>query len=159
MNVLEGVPSRTGAYALVLYLPRAQRLAVGRLGTFRFPQGTYVYLGQAGGPGGLQARLRRHVLGPRTQRWHVDFLRAYAQPVAWGWRTEFGGPDLPLECQWSQALAGLPGVFIPAPGFGASDCRSGCPAHLFGLPGWPMEPSLEDFLGLDGFVVSTSPKG
>ncbi len=154
MRDLEGVPSLPGAYVVVLRLPQARRLSVGRLGTFLFPRGTYAYLGQAGRPGGLQARLRRHVLGPRTRRWHVDFLRTYAQPVAWGWRTGPGEPGLPLECQWSQALAGLPGVFVPAPGFGASDCPSGCPAHLLGLPRWPMEPSLEDFLGLTGFVVS-----
>lgn len=158
MNVLEGVPPQPGAYVLVLYLPQTRRLAIGRLGTFSFPRGTYVYLGQARGPGGLRARLRRHVLGPRTRRWHIDVLRACAQPLAWGWRTGPGDPRRPPECQWSQAVAALPGVFVPAPGFGASDCHAGCPAHLLGLPRWPMEPPLEDVLGLDGFVVSASPE-
>jgi len=36
----------------------------------------------------------------------------------------------PLECHWSQALAKAPGAEIPRAGFGASDCRSGCAAHL-----------------------------
>lgn len=44
---------------------------------------------------------------------------------------------VPLECCWSTYLAAKPGVSIPAPGFGASDCRSGCMAHFFKLPGDP----------------------
>jgi Uri superfamily endonuclease len=42
--------------------------------------------------------------------------------------------DMPLECAWSRALAALPGAMMPVRGLGASDCRSGCAAHLIGLP-------------------------
>lgn len=34
------------------------------------------------------------------------------------------------ECVLSQALAQTPGVRVPIPGFGATDCRCGWPAHL-----------------------------
>ena len=37
---------------------------------------------------------------------------------------------IPLECVWSQALLELPGASAPVRGFGASDCHSGCEAHL-----------------------------
>jgi len=54
----------------------------------------------------------------------VDFLRAHARPVAIWWSE---GAER-KECAWAGALARLPGADLPAPGFGASDCR--CPAHL-----------------------------
>jgi len=37
---------------------------------------------------------------------------------------------LPDECLWSQKLASMPGVVVPVPGFGASDCQNDCQAHL-----------------------------
>lgn len=40
----------------------------------------------------------------------------------------------PMECDWSESLAAMPGIHVPAPGFGASDCQRRCPAHLFLLP-------------------------
>ena len=46
-----------GAYALVLHLERKEEITVGRLGTFAFPAGYYLYAGSALGPGGLEARL------------------------------------------------------------------------------------------------------
>jgi len=48
----------------------------------------------------------------------------------------------PLECLWSQALAKLPDARISAPKFGASDCRSGCCAHLVAFPAQPGEHLL-----------------
>jgi Uri superfamily endonuclease len=37
------------------------------------------------------------------------------------------------ECAIVAAALRLPGVGIPAPGFGSTDCRA-CPAHLLRLP-------------------------
>lgn len=37
------------------------------------------------------------------------------------------------ECAIVAAIGALPGVTVPAPGFGSSDCRV-CPAHLLLLP-------------------------
>jgi len=109
---------------LVLRLPRPTTIGVGRLGRVRFPAGWYVYAGSARGPGGLAARISRHLRSPKPLRWHVDYLRVDAQPVqiwyALGARRR--------ECSWAQALSGLPGASIPVPHFGASDCH--CPAHL-----------------------------
>ncbi len=154
MEQVQRLPPHPGAYVLVLYLSRKRTVSVGRLGRFSFPQGAYVYLGQAGGSGGLRARLLRHVRGPSVLRWHIDFLRTWAEPVAVGWRLGPVGPEGPWECVWSRRLIALDGVWVPVPGFGASDCRRGCPAHLLGLPRWPVEPSLEDVLGLTGFVLA-----
>ena len=42
------------------------------------------------------------------------------------------------ECGCLQRLAALPEAFFPLAGFGASDCRGGCRAHLVAFP--PPEP-------------------
>ena len=123
------LPSQPGAYALALRLERPTRLQVGALGAVLFPVGVYVYLGSARGPGGIRARLGRHLRGAAHPRWHVDYLRAVAQPIACAYTTA-PPPGMPWECAWSQALAALPEAWVPLPGFGASDCRHGCPAHL-----------------------------
>ncbi len=134
------LPPASGAYALALRLEHGIQLQVGKLGTAFFPAGVYFYLGSAHGPGGIRARLGRHLQGGVRLRWHVDYLRAVAVPAAWAITTD-PAPGLPWECTWSQRLAALPEAWIPLPGFGASDCRYGCPAHLIGLPleaPWPV---------------------
>ncbi len=118
------LPDSPGTYVLVLHLPRPIAIHVGRLGRFRFPAGWYAYAGSAHGPGGLAVRLNRHLRLPKPLRWHIDYLREHAPPVEI-WYTVGDGKR---ECIWAQALAGLAGAHIPAPRFGASDCR--CPAHL-----------------------------
>jgi len=135
VNTRPSLPSQPGAYWLVLYLPRALTLVVGRKGQARFPAGWYVYTGSAHGPGGIRSRLGRHLRGSPRQRWHIDYLRTVAQPVAWGWTTA-PAPTLPWECRWAQALAAHPAAYWPLPGFGASDCRHRCPAHLVGFLQW-----------------------
>ncbi|HIQ09546.1 MAG TPA: DUF123 domain-containing protein, partial [Anaerolineaceae bacterium] len=55
------LPSTPGAYALALRLERPVGLRVGALGVWDFPEGVYVYLGSARGPGGIRARLGRHL--------------------------------------------------------------------------------------------------
>lgn len=129
------LPDLAGTYALSFSLPEAVKVRIGRLGWFDFPAGEYVYLGSARGPGGLRARLGRHISGKGAIHWHIDYLRPYFELGAVGYLTGSNN----LECAWSQSLAALPAARLPAPGFGASDCTWGCPAHLVAFP--PGEPS------------------
>ncbi len=124
------LPREPGSYGLVLELPAGQRLQVGRLGAFDFPPGIYLYLGSAAGPGGVAARLGRHLVGGRRRHWHIDALRRVARPLAAWWATGEA-----LEHIWARQWLAHPGSVAPAPGFGASDCR--CPSHLVWLPALP----------------------
>ena len=56
-----GLPVIPGAYGLVIRLPAEFNGRVGALGSVTLSPGTYLYLGSAYGPGGLAARLRRHL--------------------------------------------------------------------------------------------------
>jgi Uri superfamily endonuclease len=98
---MEGVPGLPGTYVLVLVVEDEQQVRVGRLGEFRIPPGWLAYVGSARGPGGLAARLARHLRHPKPPVWHIDFLRAVARPVAIWWAT---GTDR-RECLWATALA------------------------------------------------------
>lgn len=123
-----------GTYALALRLAQGQWINVGRLGRFLFPSGFYLYVGSALGPGGLAARLGRHLRREKRLHWHVDYLRVWANlPGAY-----YVESRERRECSWARLLLDLPGASLPAPGFGASDCR--CPAHLVHLLHLPDKP-------------------
>ncbi|MBC7262431.1 MAG: GIY-YIG nuclease family protein [Chloroflexi bacterium] len=113
-----------GTYALILKLEKETRIRIGRLGTFSFPPGYYVYVGSALGSGGLQARLARHQRSDKKLHWHIDYLLAHARIV--GIQVDHSGKQ--LECRWAQLLLSEPWAQVVAPRFGASDCR--CPTHL-----------------------------
>jgi Uri superfamily endonuclease len=123
------IPSLPGSYGLCLILSAPMNLQIGQLGRCAFPAGRFVYLGSAWGPGGLRARLGRHIRGTGKLHWHIDWLRKEAVLEMAFFSTSLAR----LECTWSQVLACMDGAFIPAAKFGAADCRSGCLAHLVGF--------------------------
>lgn len=125
------LPEAPGTYVLILRLPQPTAVSVGKLGDFTFPTGWYAYVGSAQGPGGLAARISRHLRGSKSCHWHIDYLRLHAEPVS-VWYTASGQK---VECKWAQALSELPGASTPVSDFGSSDCR--CPAHLFWFPRHP----------------------
>ncbi len=128
-----GTPARTpGSYLLLLELPAAATIQVGRLGAFSFPQGWYVYVGSA--LSGLDQRISRHLRPSGVRRWHLDYLRTAAHIVD---VKRFPDPQR-RECELAGAVLALPEASVPAPRFGASDCR--CPAHLIHFP---RRPALE----------------
>jgi len=128
------IPSKPGAYALELSIHQKHSIQVGKLGKFDFEPGEYIYLGSACGPGGLQARLRHHLQDRNVKHpyWQIDYLKPLAEMrgVYLLERVEGYRPSTSIECLWSQTLSGLPECSIPVKGFGASDCHSGCSAHL-----------------------------
>ncbi len=82
--------------------------------------GLYLYCGSARGPGGLAARLARHMRREKRAHWHVDQLTC-AGDVLGAW--VFPGGD---ECAVNATLEKFP---TPLEGFGSSDCRH-CRSHL-----------------------------
>lgn len=122
------LPAAPGTYVLLVRLDTPLALTPGRLGEVVLPAGLLAYVGSAHGPGGLRARLLRHLRRDKPAHWHVDALTA-AAPVAEIWLRASGER---LECGWARALASRPGVREPVRGFGSSDCR--CRSHLLALP-------------------------
>jgi Uri superfamily endonuclease len=118
-------PACAGAYVLVIDLRRRLRVALAGRAPVTLPPGRYLYCGSARGPGGIRARLARHLRRGKPIHWHVDRLTE-AGRVAGAWVVPGGD-----ECALVARLAALP---VPIPGFGASDCHRRCPSHLLHQP-------------------------
>ncbi len=116
-------PAAPGAYVLVIDLAAPLTLTNARADGHVLPPGTYAYCGSAGGPGGLRARIARHLRQAKPLRWHVDALTVAGRVVSVGWTLDV------TECALLGRVLALPGSRVPVPGFGSSDCRR-CPAHL-----------------------------
>lgn len=127
---LDSIPRAPGTYLLVLRSRQGVRIEVGRLGPLEVAPGVYLYVGSAFGPGGLRARVGHHLGAARRPHWHIDYLRAVAGVEA-VWYVADG---VRREHIWAARLMAAPGVHVPQPGFGASDC--GCVSHLFHVPSW-----------------------
>ena len=136
-------PREPGTYGLLLHLPDAQQVVVGRLGSWRLAAGYYLYVGSALGPGGLAARLKRHLRADKRPFWHIDYLRQVGVVTAVCW---LQSPER-YEHEWAAAAQQLPGAAIPVPRFGASDCR--CAAHLFHFEQLPDLRLLSGHLSLE----------
>ena len=113
--------SDAGVYIAVFYMPMEQIIRIGRLGSFRFREGVYFYIGSA--QRNLSTRLKRHNSNNKILRWHIDYLSVRSKML--------GAITIPgqreLECKLAKKLSSM---FEPSiPGFGASDCR--CNGHLF----------------------------
>lgn len=121
-----------GSYRLVLRLNRSANLEVGRRGTVTLPPGLYVYVGSA--RRNLAQRVARHQRLARTKEgrrhWHVDALLLHPDSELVVAELHPGAEECPLL----QATLRLAGSSVPVPGFGATDCRAGCPAHLVAFP-------------------------
>ncbi len=132
------LPAAPGTYVLWLRAEQPARIAVGALGICTVAPGCYGYVGSAHGPGGVAARVGRHLATLKPARWHIDYLRAVTAPTRVWMRA---GADR-REAEWADALARLPGAEAPWPGFGASD-RPGA-THLYRFAACP---PLAEFLG------------
>lgn len=127
-----------GTYVLLLRAPAGGEVQVGKLGTLALAGEWYAYVGSAFGPGGLGARVGRHLSGRGAPHWHIDHLVRAAE-VAEVW---FSTHERRREEAWVSALRAAPGSANPLPGFGAGDC--GCEGHLFRFDA---RPTVEDFRG------------
>lgn len=122
---MKTLPPHPGTYVLMLSLSNSRRIAVGKLGTFHFSSGWYAYAGSAMGPGGLAARVGRHLQIRKKSHWHIDYLRASARLTDVFW----AAGSIVKEHRWASRLGGMPLSGEPVKGFGCSDCR--CDAHLY----------------------------
>ncbi len=123
----EPISREPGAYVLSIELAAPLALDIPRLGAATLAPGRYANSGSAHGPGGLRARIGRHLRRDKVPHWHVDRLTGAGRVT--GVRAVPGGQ----ECDLLRDLLAVPGVSVPVPGFGSSDCRA-CQAHLVALP-------------------------
>jgi Uri superfamily endonuclease len=117
----------SGRYLFVFELSSIVHVSIGSLGRHSFEPGWYVYTGSA--EVGLRQRIARHVRRKKPARWHLDYVTRRKEAVPGG-VFYVADPDI-TECMLNQAVGRQLGLVAPVAGFGASDCLSGCPAHLW----------------------------
>ena len=113
-------PSLPGAYAMAIELTDKVAVTLRGRSPIALPAGRYLYCGSAKGPGGLKARLSRHMRRGKSLRWHVDQLTERGLVVG-SWIFP-GGEECELVRMCSHLAA-------PIAGFGSSDCATCC-SHL-----------------------------
>jgi Uri superfamily endonuclease len=106
-------------YQLHIRVLRAAKIQIGKLGSFSFPAGRYIYTGSA--KRNLEARIKRHLSKEKKLYWHIDYLLAH--PAVHVVRVQRSHQ---IECQLHQKTKGESVV----PRFGTGDCRRGCASHL-----------------------------
>jgi Uri superfamily endonuclease len=110
----------TGAYLLILFNPKAQRIKVGKLGEIDFAKGYYFYVGS--GMKNLEQRVLRHQRKNKKIKWHIDYLTQQFKFID----AKLFPSSKRLECQIAKILSEN---LTMIKDFGCSDCR--CPSHLF----------------------------
>ncbi len=120
---VSAVAAEPGAYLLLLELSGPIRPAIAAFSATELPPGPYVYAGSARGPGGLKARLARHLRRQKKRHWHIDHLTGEASSML-----AFAVPG-GNECALVRSLLESGRYHQPLPGFGSSDCRT-CTSHL-----------------------------
>jgi len=127
----------TGTYVLVFEITGTERNRLGQFG------GCYCYVGSAFGPGGIRARVSRHLRRDKPTKWHIDTLTGSPlfRPIS------IRTTGKRIECELAESISRS---WEGHPGFGASDC--GCPTHLFRVPYLPGLDRALDRFGMTGFV-------
>lgn len=109
-----------GAYILLIYLGANLRIKIGSLGFLMFRKGYYCYIGSARGPGGIEARIGRHMRREKKIRWHIDYLLKHAEIKEAYYSTEMD--EISIVMSFAENFHGIEG-------FGSSD--SHMKSHLF----------------------------
>ena len=120
------LPGEPGAYVLLIRLDSELPLDMPSFRGKSLSPGLYAYCGSAYGPGGIRARVSRHLRKEKPMRWHVDRLTAAGRVEQVGILVAGRECNLVTELLTHGGLQALPG-------FGSSDCRT-CAGHLLYLP-------------------------
>lgn len=123
------LPASAGTYALHLYLSDTQDIAHAHFGSITLTRGWYVYFGSAFGPGGIRARVSRHLRQNSKLHWHIDWLLPHAH-IRGIWHNT---SPIHYECAWCHIIARMSFASIPVVGFGSSDCKDSCKSHLVAI--------------------------
>ncbi len=111
-----------GIYNLVINLSKKKEIKIGRLGTFVFPKGFYVYTGSA--QNGLEKRISRHLSSDKKFHWHIDYLLSHAKVIK---VIRYVGRK--GECKLNRVTGQSAGATQIVKKFGSSDCN--CATHLY----------------------------
>ncbi|MFP4116903.1 MAG: GIY-YIG nuclease family protein [Candidatus Aenigmatarchaeota archaeon] len=110
-----------GSYILFLRLDEKGKIDIGRLGSFHFKSGLYLYVGS--GMNNLDKRVERHLSNNKKKHWHIDYFLEEGEVVG----TVKFRTKQDIECKLNGIVSEICEE-TPVEGFGSSDCS--CEAHF-----------------------------
>lgn len=116
-------PNHT-TYRLFIHLPVDQTITVGKLGTFLFKKGVYIYVGSA--KKNIVHRMKRHLTKEKKNRWHIDYVREHGDLFYY---ETFENKE---ECALANETIHTFNGQCPYQKLGSSDCH--CYSHLIYCP-------------------------
>lgn len=116
-------PNHT-TYRLFLKMPNERMITVGKLETFLFKKGVYIYVGSA--KKNIKHRIERHLKIEKTNRWHIDYVRRYSNLF------DFETFQNKTECDLVKETIQIYNGICPYRKFGSTDCK--CFSHLIYCP-------------------------
>lgn len=119
--MVEIIDSSHTLYTIYLEVPYEKTIEIGKLGTFYFDRGVYIYVGSA--KRNIIARIERHKKIEKKLKWHFDYLRPYGSIIKIITYENISG-----ECDLAEKIRKEVGGALPVRKFGASDCK--CFSHL-----------------------------
>lgn len=122
---IQRIKPQAGTYALIMDCRVKKKVEVGKLGSISLMPGYYIYVGSAFGPGGLRARVHRHISESQKKHWHLDYIKLFTQPLEIWYSYE----PVIREHQWAGIIKMSKHSRMLMKGFGSSDCS--CETHLF----------------------------
>ncbi len=141
------LPSNSGTYSLIIDVSRPVSVEAGKLGLSSFNTGLYAYTGSAIGRSvNLRRRVSRHLTTVKKRHWHIDYLLGCDGVVVRA--IVFAEGNLRMECAVAKSLEQSADAKVLVKGFGSSDCRSGCVAHLSYFPGLHLERVISRVAGI-----------
>ncbi len=114
-----------GCYQLILHLCNYKYVQVGKLGSFEFEQGYYIYTGSHQKT--LNKRIERHLRQNKKRHWHIDYLttcQEFNKVAVFIYR------DWIDECQIQREFLDFSKAETSHSGFGNGDCTNRCQSHL-----------------------------
>lgn len=120
------IPNRRGIYLLMINVMEDVKIYLKTGKEWMISRGIYYYVGSAKGPGGLRARINRHLRGAKKLHWHIDYLLTNQASIVT--HVVYAETEKP-ECVLVPVLERLGATHI-ARGFGSSDCKYKCFSHL-----------------------------
>ncbi len=126
-KLFQELPKAKGGYIIIIEVSKSILITMSKR-KIRAGPGFYAYIGSAGGPGGLRARLLRHIRKTKKLRWHIDQITSniYTNIIKIILSTEVWGKT--FENRISLCLSNKNLDYIK--GFGSSDDRNSR-SHLF----------------------------
>ena len=116
------ITGRKGNYILVMSLEKTTNQIIPKFGNVCLLPGYYFYCGSAG----LKSRITRHLNSNSKLFWHIDYIK-YLMDFLEVWYQIQSEKN---ECSFSHFFSKQENAVIAIQGFGASDCKNKCNAHL-----------------------------